>query len=332
MDEEPAGAPSLLVLRCLGLGDFVTAVPALRALERSHPDHVRHLAGPAWYRELVRAAGLRWRVIPSGPLRAPPWKGRAPDLAVNLHGHGPRSTSALRSLAPRVLWTYGTPAVTGDTEAPWPGAVHDVRLWCGLLEWNGVPTRPTDLRWPSPDGHDGDGKTVLVHPGAAAPSRRWPASRFSRVVRWLSERGAKVLITGNAEERPLAERVARDAGRGPESVLAGRTTLSGLAHTVAGARLLVCGDTGIAHLASAYGTPSVRLFGPMPPSLWGPIVDIDLHACLWSGSRGDPHANRLDLGLAALDVEEVLLACQRVLARSESHRPSPGGPLSAEEG
>src|SRR5207237_79615 len=40
---------------------------------------------------------------------------------------------------------------------------------------------------------------------------------------------------------------------------------------------LVCGDTGVAHLATALGTPSVLLFGPVPPSRWGPLADPELH-------------------------------------------------------
>jgi len=55
-----------------------------------------------------------------------------------------------------------------------------------------------------------------------------------------------------------------------DSVLAGRTTLPQLAALVAEASLVVCGGTGIAHLATAVGTPSVVLFGPVPPEHWGP--------------------------------------------------------------
>ena len=311
-------APTLLVSRSLGLGDFGTVVPALRALERALPHHARFLAAPAWYRDLVRLAGLRWTILPTRPLRPPPWEGPAPDLAVNLHGRGPQSTTALSALAPSRLWAYAGSAASSPEDAPWPGPVHDARLWCGLLEWNGVATDPADLRWPRPDparGSEPSGDTVIVHPGAASPARRWPPHRFAHVARRLADLGCDVVVTGSVEERPLAERVAREAGLGPETVTAGRTDVRGLAESVRRARLLVCGDTGVAHLATAYGTPSVRLFGPVPPSLWGPLVDDDLHECLWSGTRGDPHADRLDPGLASITVERVVRACERALSR-----------------
>ena len=312
----PRNAPSLLVCRSLGLGDFGTAVPALRALERALPHHDRFLAAPSWYRDLVWLAGLRWTVIPTGPLQPPPWRGVAPDLAVNLHGRGPQSTAALNTLAPRRLWAYAGPTGSSHEDAPWPGPVHDTRLWCGLLEWNGVATDPTNLRWPAPSrGSEPERDTVIVHPGAASASRRWPSHRFAYVARWLADLGFEILFTGSSGERPLAEQVAREAGMWRETVTAGRTDVPGLAGLVRRARLLVCGDTGVAHLATAYGTPSVRLFGPMPPSLWGPLVDGDRHECLWSGTRGDPHADHLDPGLAAITVDRVLSACERALSR-----------------
>lgn len=310
--------PSLLVYRSLGLGDFGTAVPALRALERSLPHHERFLAAPAWYRDLVWSAGLRWTVLPTRPLQPPPWRGAAPDLAVNLHGRGPQSTAALSALSPRRSWAYAGPTGSSPEDAPWPGPVHDARLWCGLLEWNGVATDPADLRWPDPSrGSEPARDTVIVHPGAASTSRRWPPHRFAYVARWLAGLGLEVLFTGSGGERPLAEQVAREAGLGQDAVTAGRTDVRALTGLVRRARLLVCGDTGVAHLATAYGTPSVRLFGPMPPSLWGPLVDGDRHECLWSGTRGDPHADRLDPGLAAITVDRVLHACERLLSRRD---------------
>ncbi|WP_449062773.1 glycosyltransferase family 9 protein, partial [Planomonospora algeriensis] len=59
------------------------------------------------------------------------------------------------------------------------------------------------------------------------------------------------------------------------------------------------------HLASAFATPSVVLFGPVPPALWGPPPGGP-HTALWAGSRGDPHGERPDPGLLRIEVPQVL--------------------------
>ncbi|RKS10672.1 ADP-heptose:LPS heptosyltransferase [Nocardiopsis sp. Huas11] len=337
---ESAGT-ALVVLRALGLGDFVTSVPALRALERAFPDRRRILAGPAWYWDLTALAGLDWRVLPTELLRTPPWDGAHPlELAVNLHGRGPQSTEALAALAPRRLWAHADPGEPGRPGPPWPGRVHDTEIWCGLLRAHGLAADPDDLWWPPPDhapaddtaaplperaspphrntatGPDSGAGTAVVHPGASAASRRWPPERFATVVRHLHDRGLRVLITGSRAERPLAERVARTAAPAPAQVPAGRTGVGELARLVADADLVVCGDTGVAHLATAYRTPSVRLFGPVSPALWGPRVDEGIHACLWKGGESDPHASALDPGLASITADDVLSACSDVLSRT----------------
>ena len=88
------------------------------------------------------------------------------------------------------------------------------------------------------------------------------------------------------------------------------------------ARLVVCGDTGVAHLATAYGTPSVVLFGPTSPATWGPAVDVERHTVLWHGDgtaggayRGDPHGAVLDPALARVTVDEVVAAADALLDR-----------------
>lgn len=90
--------------------------------------------------------------------------------------------------------------------------------------------------------------------------------------------------------------------------------LAELAAVVAGARLVVCGDTGVAHLATAYRTPSVLLFGPMSPARWGPRSGP--HTVLWKGDgRGDPHGERPDPALLALRTDDVLAAARVRLGR-----------------
>jgi ADP-heptose:LPS heptosyltransferase len=147
----------------------------------------------------------------------------------------------------------------------------------------------------------------VLHPGAASRARRWPAERWAAVARAERATGRAVLITGSAAERPLAEEVADAAGLRADAVLAGRTDVRGLAATVAAAGRVAAGDTGVAHLATAFAVPSVTLFGPTPPALWGP-PPRPRHVALWAGRRGDPHAGRPDPGLLEIEPAEVITA------------------------
>jgi ADP-heptose:LPS heptosyltransferase len=154
-----------------------------------------------------------------------------------------------------------------------------------------------------------------VHAGAASRSRRWPPERFAAVARRLRSDGHEVVVTGGAAERSLAAEVVRLAGLPATASTAGTLDLPALAGLVARACLLVCGDTGVAHLATAVGTPSVLLFGPVAPSLWGPAIDVERHLVLWHGDgTGDPHGDAPDPALLSITVEEVLNAAQQMLA------------------
>ncbi|HSX97856.1 MAG TPA: glycosyltransferase family 9 protein, partial [Streptomyces sp.] len=85
-----------------------------------------------------------------------------------------------------------------------------------------------------------------------------------------------------------------------------------LSALVAAARAVVSGDTGIAHLAVAHATPSVTLFGPVPPSRWGPPAH-PRHQVLWhTGPDGDPHGRRTDPVLLRIRPEDVLDALGRL--------------------
>jgi ADP-heptose:LPS heptosyltransferase len=195
-----------------------------------------------------------------------------------------------------------------------------------MLEAHGIPADPHDLLLPRPDAatpEDARG-AVLLHPGAASGSRRWPVERFAAVARALTADGARVLVTGGPGEAALAADVVRRSGLPPDASVAGRTDLQGLLALVADAACVVCGDTGVAHVATALATPSVLLFGPTPPAHWGPLVGRAApgrrHAVLWAGTTGDPHADEPDPGLLRIGTDEVLRTIGAVAARTAASR------------
>lgn len=307
--------PRLLVLRALGLGDFLTGVPALRALRRAYPSHEILLACPPVLAPLVSLAEVADGLVPGRGLEPVSWDGPRPELAVNLHGKGPQSHRLLRAVSPGRLVAFGS--VEAGHEGPsWVAEEHEVRRWCRLLEEDlGILTDPGDLllRRPGEAGVCATGP-VVVHPGAAFPARRWPAERFAAVARWAAEAGHHVVITGGHEEVELAREVQRLAGLPGAAVLAGRTDLMRLASVVASASLVFCGDTGMAHVATAFGTPSVVLFGPVSPALWGPPAHGP-HRVLWHGDgSGDPWGAEVDPALLKVSVDEVVAAAAELLA------------------
>jgi ADP-heptose:LPS heptosyltransferase len=305
--------PRILVLRALGLGDLLTGVPALRALRAAYPEHELVLAAPTALQPLVDLTGAVDCLLATRPLEQIPWEGRPPELSVNLHGSGPESHELLLRLgAGRLVAFASTPA---GVEGPrWDPAEHEVARWCRLLrESLGVPTDPTDVLLTLPDVEPLVTDAVVIHPGAAFPARRWPPDRFAAVARWASERGHEIVVTGGPDERRLAEQVAEAAGLRETAVLAGRTDLGQLSAVVAAARLVVCGDTGVAHLASGYRTASVLLFGPTPPSRWGP-PPAGPHTVLWRGEgSGSPFAESPDPALLEITVADVLHAAEERL-------------------
>jgi ADP-heptose:LPS heptosyltransferase len=303
----------LVALRALGLGDVLTAVPALRALADAFPQHQRLVAMPRALEPLLRLADLPFELVHVGGLERLPRELSQADIAVNLHGRGPQSDRVLLAAHPGRLLAFANRSAAVDGPVWRPGE-HEPARWCRLLSESGVPADPERLAIDSPaPGPLALPGATIVHPGAASAARRWPWRRWAAVVRGERAAGREVLITGVAAERPLARAVADAAGLPPSAVLAGRTNLAELAGVIGAAGRVTCGDTGMAHLATALGRPSVVLFGPVSPREWGPPGSpAGRHRVLWAGRRGDPHARRPDPGLLRISVEQVSTALEEL--------------------
>jgi ADP-heptose:LPS heptosyltransferase len=303
--------PVLFALRALGLGDLLVAVPALRALRAAFPDHRRLLATPPWLHPLCELVG-GWEPVPMADLASAPPALPAVDVAVNLHGNGPRSASMLDSLRPRHRIGHHRPGWPGPD---WLEGLPERHRWCRLLTAYGIIADELDLRLHRPCRVAAPEGAVLVHPGAAHASKRWPVSRFAEVAAAYSAAGHRVVITGSDSERELAERLVELAGPGPE-ILAGRIRLSRLAALVGSARLVVSADTGIAHLAYAYGTPTVTLLTPADFRRWTPPPGGPHRTLYGAGVQEEPVVGEPNSALLDVTAYEVLSAGEELGIRA----------------
>lgn len=308
--------PTILVLRALGLGDFLTGLPALRGLAAAFPGHRLVLAAPAWIAPVAKLSGTVDEILEVAELE--PIDPINVDIAANLHGRGPQSHRILTNLRPRRLIAFAHPDVPATKGFPrWEPEEHEVTRWCRMLGVFSIPCDPSRLDLPNPPPAPArDRGATIVHPGGKSLSRRWPEERWVEVVRHEVRSGRRVLLTGSSAERGLCLTIATAAGVPASDVRAGSTTLEQLVALVASAGRVVCPDTGVAHLATALRTPSVVLFGPTPPALWGPPPARNDHVAIWKGMRGDPLGNDRDPGMLAITVDEVIAALGSLSDRS----------------
>lgn len=116
------------------------------------------------------------------------------------------------------------------------------------------------------------GACVVFAPGAEyGPAKVWPADHYAALARSLHARFREpVLLLGSAKERELCETIAA-AAPGACRVLAGQTTLDDAMALIAASRGLVSNDSGLMHVAAAFGRPQVAVFGSTSPEHTPPL-------------------------------------------------------------
>ena len=114
---------------------------------------------------------------------------------------------------------------------------------------------------------------ILVHPGTARPEKYWPAERWAEVIQWCeSHLGMPCILSGSADGHEQSQLAAiKKACHGLEDRdFSGRLDLLTLAALTRDASLVLTVDSAPMHLAGAFGTPQVALFGPTNPFHWRP--------------------------------------------------------------
>jgi ADP-heptose:LPS heptosyltransferase len=294
------------VLRALKLGDMLCAVPALRALRAGLPDAEVTLIGLPWAESFAsRFAGFvdvfaEFPGFPGLPERAPvttaipafltSMQERKYDLAIQMQGSGEITNLLIATFgACRTAGFYRPSAFCPESRyfSPYPENEPEVRRNLALIERLGIPAVGEHLELPlfprdlerlamiEPAEALRGTDYVCVHAGSAAAFRRWPPEYFAAAADALARQGLQIVLTGTAGEAAVTATV-RAAMRAPAIDFAGLTDLGALGALLAGARLLIANDTGVAHLADALAIPSVAIFLDSQVVRWAPL-DRELH-------------------------------------------------------
>jgi ADP-heptose:LPS heptosyltransferase len=303
---EKLGVPipqRIIILRALQLGDLLCSVPAFRALRAALPEAHISLIGLPWAKVFVDRfhhyldAFLEFPGFPGFPEREPQIsafpsflsqiQAQKADLVIQMQGSGNLSNSLTLLFGARTNAGYYLPGQF----CPDPGLfmvypAHEPEVWrhLRLMEFLGVPSQGDALEFPL-DGEDDaafvpvqqryrlePGDYICIHPGSRAANRRWPAEKFAAVADHLARSGYRIVLTGTRVEADLTQAVAARMNA-PYIDLAGKTSLGALGVLLTGARLLICNDTGVSHIAAALKIPSIVLFSASDPNRWAPLND-----------------------------------------------------------
>jgi lipopolysaccharide heptosyltransferase II len=382
--EDWRDARKVLAVRLDSLGDVLMTTPALHAIKASSPDtHLTLLTSPSGAAAGRLAPDVDEVLVYSAPWikaterrshsstdRAVIERVRAAqfDAAVvfTVYSQNPLPAALLCYLAeiPRRLAhcrenPYQLLSLWLKDPEPETRVRHEVRRQLDLVAEAGWRSSDERLRLRVPPeaeeraeallasaGVDPKRPWLVVHPGASAPSRRYPPESFAAVIRMLAaEHGWQIVLTGTRSEASLVQAIRGEAGV-PCASLAGRMNVGELAALLARAPLLLSNNTGPVHVAAAVGTPVVDLYALTNPQHTPWLVphrvlfdDVPCRYCYKSVCPAGHHEcllgvspERVAAAVLELASEQVSMNGERRLAEQgtgDALRADGGEPLAA---
>lgn len=334
-----------LILQPCCLGRVMLTTPLLAALSEAFPDARFDWAISSWAVQAVSNNPRVTRTIHSGGGDiASNNREEMRDFleTVRREAYDTCFIPSRSSEASRVAWQAGIPQRVGldaggrgfaHTLAvrPPPGERQTARIYLSLAAAAGVDeslVQAAEMEFQPPDVDRtavtrwlveefdwlGDAPLVVLHPGGGENpaqtnlNKRWPAYRFARLANYLSRvHGARIVLVGTADERPLADQVA---GMLPVKVAnrAGRMGLAELGALCELASLYVGNDVGSTYVAAATGCPTLAIHGPTDPGISAPYMVNGRVQALWR-----PYEGEFDWSAGA-SVEEAASAADELLA------------------
>ncbi len=350
MPEQPKQL-RLLVVRLSAMGDILHALPAVTALREAYPEwHIGWAVEPQW-KPLLAAEGASGRgpamplvdrvhVVPARQWARSPLSPKTLtevrrvrrelrdeqyDVCVDLQG-------ALRS-AVIAKWARAKRLIGEDaprervaryffSERVRTSGVHVIEQAMEVMNSVAEERLPACRALLPRDAEADRGASalaapfVLLIPGAGWGAKRWPAERYAGLATRLHDAGYAVVVNAGPGEESLAGEVAA-LSNGAATVL--RSSISELIAVTRRAALVIGGDTGPLHLASALGKPVVGIFGPTDPARNGPFGGTFCVLRHPESRRDHTRHAAPEAGLLTITPESVMAAAIELLQEERVH-------------
>lgn len=281
------------MIRLSAIGDCCHALPVVQAIRSAWPkSRITWIIGQVEHSLLEGLAGVEFLVLDKGAGRRgmrelkQKLKARRFDLLLQMQDSLRASRVAQmtgcrrrvgfdRRRARDFQWLFTTERIAYRPRQ------HVMEAMFGFAEHLGIE-RPAAPCWDFPLSAEDEQTAARMAPDRPfcvmsplssqrrGAFRNWPAERYASVARHVVEQlGGEVLLTGSGSpmERDYAAVIAAQSG---VTDLNGRTTLKQLAALIGLARLIICPDSGPAHIGAALGTRVVGLYAGSNPDRSGP--------------------------------------------------------------
>jgi ADP-heptose:LPS heptosyltransferase len=255
------------IIRLRSLGDCVLTTPAMEILKRARPDLRVAVMVEDRFRDIFEGNPDVEELLPP---RLAALRGWRPDLCLNFHG-GARSAwmTALSGARYRAGFGHFRYPLAYNVRIPRAQEilgverkVHTAEHLASAMFYLGADVgKVPRAKLATQEGRRKRLPHCIVHPVAATPEKTWRADGFLAVAEHLKSRGLETVFIGGAGDDLSPFRAYRTVAGAP---------LSEIKALLAGAALFVGNDSGPAHMAAAFGVPSIVIFGPSDPEIWGP--------------------------------------------------------------
>jgi heptosyltransferase-3 len=281
---------SILIVHQGAIGDFILSLPPLEAIHRfhsqtrfiflGHPSILEIVHSRPYFDVVLNCSDKRWAPLYSSKVKSDAGVFASLPPVDSIFAF---CRSSSKTLVDNLARIYEKPSYRIDLFPETDLGLHVSDYQCRQLEELGIPSLPCPAAVIAPSQEDfvearrffrknvrAGKQLVLIHPGSGGRKKLWPVAGWLDVITKISrDKNIKISLIEGPADNQVVQQLCSKVGS-VSLLLVNNWRLGKLAALIKHSSLYLGNDSGITHLAAACNTPTIALFGPTDPRIWGP--------------------------------------------------------------